>query len=189
MINTLALLFVLGNFTLAWLLPLIFFRRDGRLNLMWALTALPFAVGPTLLCLAYFGIVATFPLPAAAVTGLQIAAIALAGLSAGLILWTIRTHEVPLSLWHQDRDEPVGIVTRGPYALFRHPFYVAFIVAALAALAAAPQLGLVICLVYAVAILNYTAAKEERRLLASEHGAEYAAYMKRSGRFWPLRAR
>jgi protein-S-isoprenylcysteine O-methyltransferase Ste14 len=34
-------------------------------------------------------------------------------------------------------------------------------------------------------MLNYTAAREERRLLASAFGEQYRAYVFRSGRFLP----
>jgi protein-S-isoprenylcysteine O-methyltransferase Ste14 len=40
-------------------------------------------------------------------------------------------------------------------------------------------------MVYGLLALNFTAAREERRLRASEFGQEYLAYMQRTGRFWP----
>ena len=101
--------------------------------------------------------------------------------------WTVRTHEVPLSLWHQDNDAPESLVTSGPYALMRHPFYAAFLLAMGGTLCAAPSGALVLVFGYGVAAMNLTAAREERRLAASSFGAEYEDYMKRTPRFVPRR--
>ncbi|HEY2981604.1 MAG TPA: hypothetical protein VGJ22_10515, partial [Anaerolineales bacterium] len=66
-----------------------------------------------------------------------------------------------------------------------HPFYTAFLLALLAALLLCPSLGTLATMVYGLLALNFTAAREERRLRASEFGQEYLAYMQRTGRFWP----
>ena len=55
----------------------------------------------------------------------------------------------------------------------------------LGALCHAPTLGLVATFVYAAVVLDLMAAREERRLSQSAFGAEYVAYIARTGRFLP----
>ena len=183
--ETLALVVLFANFALAWSLPRIFFRKDGRLNRNWALTALPFGVAPVLLVLAYAGVLSTLPLPAGLQQLLRVGGLALSVGSIALIYWTLRTHETPLSLWHQENDAPASIVTDGPYALMRHPFYTAFLMALAATMMCSPQVGTILTFAYGVGVMNSTAAREEARLAASEFGAEYAAYRDRTPRFIP----
>jgi protein-S-isoprenylcysteine O-methyltransferase Ste14 len=76
-------------------------------------------------------------------------------------------------------------VTIGPYALVRHPFYCAFLLMLAASAAALPHIATLLLLTGGVIQLNRTAAREERRLLASELGAEYETYMRYTHRFVP----
>ena len=76
-------------------------------------------------------------------------------------------------------------MTWGPYARVRHPFYASFLTALLGALVFSPNAGTLLSFVYALIVLELTARREERRLCASQYGAEYAVYMKRTGRFVP----
>jgi protein-S-isoprenylcysteine O-methyltransferase Ste14 len=171
------------DFAVMWSLPVFFFeKRDGRLNLRWFATALPFAVAPTLLVLGLYGVVPVFDV---ARVPLQIVGMTLASASAVLVVVTWRTHDIRLSLWHMDNDAPQRLVTIGPYAWIRHPFYTSFLLGMFGALASAPQPGLVVTALYAAVILSWTAAREERRLSASAFGADYVAYIARTGRFLP----
>jgi protein-S-isoprenylcysteine O-methyltransferase Ste14 len=176
------------DFLVMWSLPLLFFEnRDGRLNLSWFLTALPFAVAPTLVLLIHLGVLHPIPIAGELAFALRVAGAVVALASTGLVIWTWRTHRVRLSLWHMENDAPASIVTSGPYAFIRHPFYTSFLLGMLGALLHAPHVGLLATLVYAGIALTITAAREERRLSASAFGAEYVAYMKRTGRFLPRR--
>src|ERR1051326_8261640 len=108
--------FVLCMVNLAYigLLPVIFFRRDGSLNMRWWLTALPLFVSGLLLALQYFGI----PQPweeSTLSSVMEVAATVLAGLSIGLISYTLGTHKRQLALWHQSNDAPEHLVTEGAY--------------------------------------------------------------------------
>jgi protein-S-isoprenylcysteine O-methyltransferase Ste14 len=105
--------------------------------------------------------------------------------SIGLICFTLGTHRVPISLWHQNNDAPQRIVTFGAYRCMRHPFYGAFLLALLAAFLCSPQSGTALTFAYGAIILNYTAAHEEVRLQTSQFGDEYKAYILQTGRFWP----
>ena len=105
--------------------------------------------------------------------------------SIALIFLTVGTHRVPLALWHQKNDAPHQIVTHGPYRRIRHPFYSAFLLALFGAFLFSPQAGTLILFLYALVMLNFTAGKEEKRLMSSEFGTEYQRYIKETGRFWP----
>jgi len=176
---------LLANLALIGALPRVFFR-GGELNLAWWLTALPFFASALLVLGGATGLVQPLvvpaPLPAA------LAAVAATLLSAGsiaLIALTCGTHQRPISLWHQTEDGPASIVTAGPYAVVRHPFYAAFLLALMAVVLALPHLASATLLLYAGVALNLTAAREERRLCTSVFGEEYRAYLERTARFRP----
>ncbi|MCZ4119623.1 methyltransferase family protein [Streptomyces sp. H39-S7] len=177
-------LFLLLNFTVIGALPRVFFRSDGRLNAKWWLTALPFGLSPLFIAVAtaldWEPIV-----PDSWRTGLNLVAVALNAVSIALIFLTLGTHRIPVALWHQENDDPRHIVTHGAYGLIRHPFYAAFLLAFLSGAALFPHPVTLALVCYGFAALNTTAAQEERRLSGSEFGAEYRAYVDRTGRFVP----
>lgn len=183
-------LLALFNIAFVGLLPRIFFRKDGRYNLMWFVTAAPFFVNPLFLAGSAFGVVEplVLGLPRERLL-LEAMSVPFFTASVALIALTIGVHRVPLALWHQDDDAPKSIVTHGPYAVVRHPFYTAFLLALFGVVVAVPHAGTLGCFLYGVVVLSLTARREERRLGASDFGAEYAAYMTRTGRFLPLLGR
>jgi protein-S-isoprenylcysteine O-methyltransferase Ste14 len=173
------------NFVFVALLPRIFFRQ-GSLNLRWFLTGAPYLVSPAALVAARQGVLSSWiPLDARLHAAAELASVPLAVLSMALIAMTLGTHRIPIALWHQAEDAPRSIVTWGPYARVRHPFYASFLTALLGATVFCPNAGTLLSFAYALIALEMTARREERRLCASEFGAEYAAYMKRTGRFVP----
>jgi len=186
-VSTSVALLLLLDFAYIGALPRIFFRRDGRLGPMWWATAAPFFLCAAWLLAELAGIAG----PAAGHgTGSRVVAEALATVlgaaSIALISFTLGTHRVPLALWHQDNDRPASLVTHGAYGYIRHPFYAAFLLALLGALVAFPHPVTLLTFAFGAAMLNATAAREERRLQASpEFGAAYAAYLRRTGRFLP----
>ncbi len=179
-----------ANFFLIALLPLLFFRGDGKFNFLWCLTALPF-------CLALIALIKVFFDP----TGLMIeigtidyqisqaVGVILSCASIGLITMTIGSHRIPLALWHQnpELDKPQEIVTWGSYKYIRHPFYSSFILCWLSSIAIAPHWSIFALAIYSFILLIYTANKEEIRLSNQEGklGLEYKVYLKRTGRFFP----
>ncbi|UGY91461.1 methyltransferase family protein [Streptomyces gobiensis] len=179
-----ALFLLILNFAVIGALPRFFFRADGRFNAKWWLTATPFGLGP--LCL--LGAAALDWRSLAPDTwrgGLGLASIALSVTSIALIFLTLGTHRIPVALWHQEDDAPRHLVTYGAYRRIRHPFYTAFLLAFLAAAVLFPH-GITLAVTgYGIAALTATAAREERRLSASEFGAEYRAYASGTGRFLP----
>ena len=184
------LLLVLLNFGFIAVLPAVFFKKGGRFNLRWWLTAAPLFVTVALLLMDFFGLVPALTrvwlLPAGP---LELAAGGSAVASIALIAFTLGSHRGPVSLWHQERNLPEGLVIWGAYRRIRHPFYAAFFLALLGGFLAGPQPGTLVTLVWGFLSLNYTAVGEERQLLASPFGPEYQQYMQSTGRFWPRLAR
>jgi len=184
--NPAVLALFLINFVLIGLLPLTFFKRDGRLNLMWWLTAAPYVLSSASLVASAAGRLPPL-IDIAAPVGpvLALLSVPFAVGSVSLIAYTLGSHRVQIALWHQLNDAPRQIVTHGAYKRIRHPFYSAFLLALLGAALFCPQAGTLGAFAYALVIMNHTAASEERRLAASEFGAEYREYMRRTGRFLP----
>jgi len=171
-------------FVFVGLLPLVFFVR-GQFTWRWWLTGAPFFV----CALSLAAVLADLVVPAQAAGRwrpvLDIVSVVFAVSSIALVGFTLGTHRIPIALWHQEQDAPRHIVTWGAYARIRHPFYAAFLLAFLGAFIVAPHPWTLLTLTYALVVLNLTAAREERRLLASEFGREYEGYMRRTGRFVP----
>ena len=184
--NSAVLVLFLFNLLFVAILPVMFFKRDGRLTLMWWLTAAPYVLCAACLIASFCRMIPPVsgydtPLSAA----LAMAAVPLSIASIALIAYTSGTHRLRIALWHQTNDAPEHLVTYGAYSRIRHPFYAAFLLALFGALVFCPHLGTLATWVYALVILHATAAREERRLSASQFGAEYRAYIQRTGRFMP----
>lgn len=170
------------NFAYVGALPFIFFRRDGSFNIQWCLTAAPYVIFPLILVCGYFDCLSPMVRPP---LGLTPIAVLIHVFSIGLISQVIGTHRVPLALWHQDNDAPKSIITYGPYAKVRHPFYTSFILCSWAGVLVFPHPLTLAIATYVVVSLNLTAAKEEAKLSQSAFGAEYTAYLAKTGRFFP----
>lgn len=174
------------NFIYTALLPVIFFKKDGGLNLKWLATAIPFGICPLSLIASYYGLLPRL-------TGINTpwgifsdtVPVLLSSFSIALISYTLGTHKIPIALWHQKNDAPQCIVTYGAYRWIRHPFYASFILSFVSAFIYAPQPVTIACLIYGLVILNLTASKEEEKLCQSDFGDEYKAYMAQTGRFLP----
>ena len=174
---------LIANFAFIGILPLIFFRRDGKLNLKWWLTASPFYFDALyLIAQLFWAADAAQPAPAA---WRGVAANLLAAGSVALIAFTLGTHRRSISLWHQDNDAPAGVVTYGAYAWVRHPFYSSFLLTLAATSVYTLSPVSLAVLAYGFVALTLTARREEGRLLASDFGAEYGQYLGRTGRFFP----
>ena len=184
--NEAALLLQLFNFAYIGILPLIFFKRDGRFNHLWWLTAAPFFLCSLLLIAGWAGYYAPFIAYGSLWSRLLVlASVAFGVVSVALISYTRGTHRIPIALCHQEHDAPRALVTYGAYSRIRHPFYASFLLALCGAFTFFPHPVTLFTLIYGFLILNLTAAKEEKRLSASEFGAEYRDYMGRTGRFCP----
>ncbi len=189
--NEAILLLVLLNFAYIGLLPVIFFKHGGKLNMMWWLTAVPFLVCVAIVIASFAGYLQPWgaawrrPYGIDFAEVLSLVSVVLCVGSICLISFTLGTHRIPIALWHQTNDAPKHIVTWGAYERIRHPFYASFLLAFLAAFLYCPQSGTLATFVYGIIILNRTAAREEQRLSTSEFGQEYKDYMTSTGRFIP----
>lgn len=177
--NDATLVLYLINLAVIGALPLIFFKR-GRFNLMWCLTSAPYLACAGFLIASYL---TGRPTPGGEIA--DVVAVPFSVGSIGLIFLTLGTHRVSLALWHQSNDSPEHIVTDGPYRRIRHPFYASFLLTLIGAFIFSPQPGTLFTFVYALLMLNFTADREEKRLMTSQFGSEYERYMQQTGRFWP----
>jgi protein-S-isoprenylcysteine O-methyltransferase Ste14 len=184
--STPVFLLLLISFMYASLLPVIFFKRDGKFNYMWWLTAFPFILCPLFVLSSLTGRVPTLlDNDPALLSLLSIVSVPFFAASIALISYTLGTHKIPIALWHQQNDAPQSIVTYGAYSRIRHPFYASFLLSYIGAALYCPQVGTLFLLFYAVCMLNYTAQREETKLSQSEFGEEYQRYMRGTGRFLP----
>ena len=184
--NPAVLLLFLMDLLFIGLLPVIFFKRDGRLNLQWWLTAAPYVLCGMFLIASFLHVippVTGYDTPIS--RALSLVGVVFSAASIALIAFTLGTHRLRIALWHQSNDAPEHIVTYGAYSRIRHPFYAAFLLALVGALIFCPHLGTLATLIYGFFIMNSTAAKEEQKLSDSKLGGEYLAYMQRTGRFIP----
>ncbi|WP_373234565.1 methyltransferase family protein [Mycobacterium marinum] len=172
------------NFVLFITMPIYFFRKDGAFNVKWWLTSLPLGLCPAALAVAWAAKLVPY-LPGSWVGPSELVAVGLSAASLCLLFYTLGTHRVPLSLWHQSNDAPRYIVTEGAYRRIRHPFYTSYLLAFAGAVVLFPHWMTITLAIYACVVLNVTAAREERRLATSEYGAQYRQYMARTGRFVP----
>ena len=95
---------------------------------------------------------------------------------------------VPLPRTLVDDPMPKGIISSGPFALIRHPFYVAYSLAWLAAPVATHGPLITVFALIAIAVYVVAARREERQLEA-RFGEAYRTYKLGTGRLLPSVAR
>jgi protein-S-isoprenylcysteine O-methyltransferase Ste14 len=81
---------------------------------------------------------------------------------------------------------PDRLITDGPYRWVRHPFYVGYILGAVAAPVAVANVGLLLIAVVMVGLTVGAAIREERAWLRSARGQEYRDYQRKTGMFIPF---
>jgi len=115
----------------------------------------------------------------------QIAGAVLTAIGAAVALWCILTFVVVGQGTPAPFDAPRRLVVRGPYRFLRNPMYVGAI---LALAGAALYYGSLSLAGYAVVFAFATHAMvvvSEEPALGRLFGAEYEAYRRRVGRWWP----
>lgn len=86
-----------------------------------------------------------------------------------------------------DKENPVSLVTKGPYRFVRHPFYTSYLIF-WTGLAIGTWTPWAVPVLIAMAVIYTVAARDEERKFAnSPMAADYAAYRSRTGMFWPGR--
>ena len=85
-------------------------------------------------------------------------------------------------------DEPLPdrLITDGPYGWVRHPFYLGYILGAIAAPVAVASTGLTLIAATMIALTLAAAFREERAWLRSARGQAYRAYQATTGMFIPF---
>lgn len=103
----------------------------------------------------------------------------------GLYGWSIAIHRSKPPSLAYSKDRPERLVTRGPYALVRHPFYTSYLIAWLAPAVASGKLTSYLATLVVTIFFEVAARQEERKFLTSELSGEYARYIAHTGRFLP----
>jgi protein-S-isoprenylcysteine O-methyltransferase Ste14 len=95
---------------------------------------------------------------------------------------------VPLPRTLVDDPLPKALITTGPFAVVRHPFYTAYSLAWLAAPVATHGPLILLCAVLMIGIY-VVAARREERLLEERFGETYRQYQRGTGMIVPSLAR
>lgn len=116
----------------------------------------------------------------------------LLGLAAGIVLvvggyaGTLWCYRIMGNTWRMgvDRGEKTTLITRGPFAVVRHPIYALQVVMLAGVFLLLPTLMAVAMLLLHLACVSIKAADEESHL-ANVHGPAYRDYLARTGRLFP----
>jgi protein-S-isoprenylcysteine O-methyltransferase Ste14 len=84
-----------------------------------------------------------------------------------------------------DPDNPVSLVTTGPYRVVRHPFYTSYLIFWVAMTVGAWSIWGIVVLGLLTAMYSFAARTEEAKFAATPMAADYTEYRKRAGMFWP----
>ena len=103
-------------------------------------------------------------------------------LSLSLFWWSIHTAK---NLDFAFSKNVGKLITSGPYALVRHPFYVSYILVWTSTTILFNSVFLWITFLYLVTFYFMSARDEEKAILSSEHSKEYFEYRQRVAMFIP----
>ena len=98
---------------------------------------------------------------------------------------TLRCYQRMGDDWRMDvTAQETALITDGPFRRIRHPIYAFSILLMLASAVVLPTLPMLAVALVHVTLMNLKARNEEAHL-AAMHGADYARYAARTGRFMP----
>ena len=89
--------------------------------------------------------------------------------------------------WRAGVEASDQLVTGGPFARVRNPFYLGCFLASASVVAAVPSPVALLGLALHVAAAEIIVRAVEEPILAQAHGADFASYKQRTGRFLPRR--
>jgi protein-S-isoprenylcysteine O-methyltransferase Ste14 len=84
-----------------------------------------------------------------------------------------------------DHPLPNRLITAGPYRWVRHPFYLGYIIGALAPPVATGSAWLLLISLQMIAVVVAAGMREERLWLMSPRGDQYRSYQRMTGMFLP----
>lgn len=87
--------------------------------------------------------------------------------------------------WRAGVEASDSLVTSGPFARVRNPFYLGCILASTSVLIVVPSLVALAGLVFHVVAAEIIVRGVEEAVLAEAHGADFSTYKQRTGRFIP----
>ena len=99
--------------------------------------------------------------------------------------WTLRASRSARLKLIFDPDSPQYILRAGPYRYVRHPFYASYILFWLGCAVATIHPVNIAYVLALVPLLILAAREEEKGFDRSPHAADYAAYRRSAGLFWP----
>ena len=115
----------------------------------------------------------------------QLVALALEALSLWIFFRTIAASRDGALHFAFDTENPVSLVTSGPYRYVRHPFYTSYLIF-WTGLAIGTWLLWAVPVLLLMAVLYTVAARgEEAKFARTQMSDEYATYRARTGMFWP----
>ncbi len=91
--------------------------------------------------------------------------------------------------WRAGVEASASLVTAGPFAWIRNPFYLGCFLASGAVLIAVPSPAALAGLALHIAAAEIIVRGVEEPILARTHGPDFTSYKERTGRFLPRRAR
>lgn len=102
-----------------------------------------------------------------------------------LFWWAIKASRAARLKMAFDKENPHGLVTTGPYAYLRHPFYTSYLIFWFGWATTTWSPWAILPLPVIIVIYVLAALGEERKFSNTAMAADYAAYRQRSGFFWP----
>lgn len=115
----------------------------------------------------------------------QIAGFVLEGLSLWMFHRTINASRLGALHFAFDTDNPVSLVTRGPYRYVRHPFYTSYLIFWAGLALGAWSLWAIPVLLLMAGLYTVAARGEEAEFARTDMAGDYATYRARTGMFWP----
>jgi protein-S-isoprenylcysteine O-methyltransferase Ste14 len=103
----------------------------------------------------------------------------------GVFEWARRSIRGQFFSYILSDDVPKFVWNSGPYAYVRHPVYTSYMLALISAGAMFPTPGMLASIAATIVYFHLAARYEERKFQNSPLAADYAAYKRRSGRFFP----
>ena len=115
----------------------------------------------------------------------QLVALALEALSLWIFFRTIAASRDGALHFAFDTENPVSLVTSGPYRYVRHPFYTSYLIFWTGLAIGTWSLWAVPVLVLMAVLYTVAARGEEAKFARTQMSDEYATYRARTGMFWP----